>query len=155
MGLSPINSDNTLSDTNRNVENKKRKKASNNKSKKTKNARKSQPNLTAVRNQEMYKDFETDTSTTSQETKALREKFKKFKETLDSEHSTTIDPNEEKHADDLSTKIDPNAATNEDDGQRTDIGSDELSFSADRTLVISEETDIDKSCTEVYSTTND
>ena len=35
-GLSPINSDNTLTDTNINIENKKRKKASNNKSKKTK-----------------------------------------------------------------------------------------------------------------------
>ena len=62
-GLSPINSDNTLSYTNINVVNKKRKKASNNKSKKTKqNERKSQPNLTVVRNQEMYKDLQTDTS---------------------------------------------------------------------------------------------
>ena len=50
-GLSPINSDNTTTDTNISVENKRRKKALNNKSKKTKqNARKSQPNLTAVRN---------------------------------------------------------------------------------------------------------
>ena len=156
-GLSSINSDNTLTDTNINVEHKKRKKASNNKSKKTKqNARKSQPNLTAVRNQEMYKDLEMDTSTTSQETKALREKIKKFEEkTPDSELSTTIDPNEEKNADDLSTTIDLNAVTNEDNGQRTDIGSDQLSFSADRTLVMSKETDNDKSCTEVYSTTND
>ena len=104
----------------------------------------------------MYKDLEMDTSTTSQETKALREKIKKFEEkTPDSELSTTIDLNEEKNADDLSTTIDPNAVTNEDDGQRTDIGSDQLSFSADRTLVMSKETDNDKSCTEVYSTTND
>ena len=104
----------------------------------------------------MYKDLETDTSTTSQEMKALREKIKKFEEkTLDSELSTTIDPNEEKNADDLSTTIDANAVTNEDDGQRRDIGSDQLSFSADRTLVMSKETDNDKSCTEVYSTTND
>ena len=51
--------------------------------------------------------------------------------------------------------IDPNAETNEDNGQRTDIGSDHLSFSADKTLVMSKETDNDKSCTEVYSTTND
>ena len=155
-GLSPINSDNT-SDTNRNVENNKRKKASNNKSKKTKqNEKKSQPNLTAVRNQEMYKDLETDTSTTSQEMKAFREKIKKFEEkTPDSELSTTIDLNEEKKADNLSTTIDPNAVTNEDNGQRTDVGSDELSFSADRTLLMSKETDVDKSCTEVYSTTND
>ena len=128
-GLSPINSDNTLSDTNRNVENKKWKKASNNKSKRTKqNERKSQPNLTVVKNQDMYKDLEMDTSTTSQKTKALREKIKKFKEkTPDSELSTTIDLNEEKKSDNLSTTIDPNAVTNEDYGQRTDIGSDKLS----------------------------
>ena len=156
-GLSPINSDKSLTDTNINVESNKRKKASNSKSKKTKqNARRSQPNLTVVRNQEMYKDLEMDTSITSQETKVLREKIKKFKEkTPDSELSTTIDPNEEKNADELSTTIDPNALTNEDDGQRTDIGSDQLSFSADRTLVMSKESDNDKSCTEVYSTTND
>ena len=156
-GLSPINSDNTTTDTNISVENKRRKKASNNKSKKTKqNARKSQPNLTVARNQEMHKDLGTDTSTTSQETKALREKIKKFEEkTPDSELSTTIDPNEEKNADDLSTTIDPNAETNEDDAQRTDIGSDQLSFSADKTLVMSKETDNDMLCTEVYSTTND
>ena len=156
-GLSPINSDNTTTDTNISVENKRRKKTSNTKSKKTKeNARKSQPIMTAVRNQEMNKDLGTDTSTTSQETKALREKIKKFEEkTPDSQLSTTIDPNEEKNADDLSTTIDPNAETNEDDGQRTDIGSDHLSFSADKTLVMSKETDNDKSCTEVYSTTND
>ena len=68
--------------------------------------------------------------------------------------------NEEKMADDLSTTVDPNAVTNEDDGQRTDIGSGDLSFSATRTLVMSEESEIDKlckckSCTEVYSTTHD
>ena len=104
----------------------------------------------------MNKDLGTDTSTTSQEMKTLREKIKKFEEkTPDSELSITIDPNEEKNADDLSTMIDPNAETNEDDGQRTDIGSDNLSFSADKTLVMSKETDNDKSCTEVYSTTND
>ena len=156
-GLSPINSDNTTTDTNISVENKRRKKMLNNKSKKTKeNTRKSQPIMTAVRNQEMNKDLGTDTSTTSQEMKALREKIKKFKEkTPDSQLSTTIDPNEEKNDDDLSTTIDPNAETNEDDGQRTDIGSDHLSFSADKTLVMSKETDNDKSCTEVYSTTND
>ena len=112
--------------------------------------------MTAVRNQEMNKDLSTDTSTTSQKTKALREKIKKFEEkTPDSQLSTTIDPNEEDNADDLSTTIDPNAETNEDDGQRTDIGSDHLSFSADNTLVMSKETDTDKSCTEVYSTTHD
>ena len=156
-GLSPINSDKTTSDTNITVENKRRKKTLNNKSKKTKeNARKSQPIMTAVRNQEMHKDLGTDTSTTSQEMKALREKIKKFEEkTPDSQLSTTIDLNEEKNADDLSTTIDPNAETNEDNGQRTDIGSDHLSFSADKTLVMSKETDNDKSCTEVYSTTND
>ena len=104
----------------------------------------------------MNKDLGTDTSATSQETKALREKIKKFEEkTPDSQLSTTIDPNEEKNADDLSTTIDPNAETNEDDGQRTDISSDHLSFSADKTLLISKETDNDKSCTEVYSTTHD
>ena len=104
----------------------------------------------------MNKDLGTDMSTTSQETKALMETIKKFKEKIpDSEMSTTIDPNEETNADDLSTTIDPNAETNEDDGQRTDIGSENLSFSADRTLVMSKETDNDKSCTEVYSTTND
>ena len=104
----------------------------------------------------MNKELGTDTSTTSQETKALGEKIKKFKEkTPDSEMSTTIDPNEEANADDLSTTIDPNAESNVDDGQRTDIGSENLSFSADRTLEISKETDNDKSCTEVYSTTND
>ena len=156
-GLSPINSDKTTSDTNITVENKRRKKMLNNKSKKTKeNVRKSHPIMTVVRNQEMHKDLGTDTSTTSQETKALREKIKKFEEkTPDSQLSTTIDPNEEKNADDLSTTIDPNAETNEDDGQRTDIGSDHLSFSADKTLVMSKETDNDKSCTEVYATTND
>ena len=104
----------------------------------------------------MNKDLGMDTSTTSQETKALREKIKKFEEkTPDSEMSTTINPNEEMNADDLSTTIDPNAETNEDDGQRTDIGSENLSFSADKTLVMSKETDNDKSCTEVYSTSND
>ena len=156
-GLSPINSDNTTTDTNISLENKRRKKASNTKSNKTKdNARKSQPIMTAVRNQEMNKDLSTGTSTTSQETKTLREKIKKFKEkTPDSQLSTTIDPNEEDNADDLSTTIDPNAETNEDNGQRTDIGSDHLSFSADNTLVMSKETDTDKSCTEVYSTTHD
>ena len=156
-GLSPIKSDNTTSDTNISVENKRRKKTSNNKSKKTKeNARKSQPIMTAVRNQEIHKDLGMDTSTTSQEMKALREKIKKFEEkTPDSQLSTIIDPNEEKNADNLSTTIDPNAKTNEDDGQRTDIGSDHLSFSADKTLVMSKETDNDKSGTEVYSTTND
>ena len=156
-GWSPINSDNTTSDTNISVENKRRKKTSNNKSKKTKeNARKSQPIMTVVRNQEMHKGLGMDTSTTSQETKALREKIKKFEEkTPDSQLSTTIDPNEEKNADDLSTTIDPNAETNEDDGQRTDIGSDHLSFSAEETLVMSKETDNDKSCTEVYYTTNE
>ena len=61
-GLSPINSDKTTSDTNITVENKRRKKMSNNKSKKTKeNARKSQPIMTAVRNQEMHKDLGMDT----------------------------------------------------------------------------------------------
>ena len=156
-GLSPINSDNTTTDTNISLENKRRKKASNTKSNKTKdNARKSQPIMTAVRNQEMNKDLSTDTSTTSQETKALREKIKKFEEkTPDSQLSTTIDPNEEDNADDLSTTIDPNAETNVDNGQRTDISSDHLSFSADNTLVMSKETDTDKSCTEVYSTTHD
>ena len=156
-GLSPINSDNTTTDTNISVENKRRKKTSNTKSKKTKESgRKSQTIMTAVRNQEMNKDLGTDTSTTSQETKALREKIKKFEEkTPDSQLSTTIDPNEEKNVDDLSTTIDPNAETNEDDGQRTDIGSDHLSFSADKTLLMSKETDNDKSCTEMYSTTND
>ena len=156
-GLSPINSDNTTTYTNISLENKRRKKALNTKSKKTKdNARKSQPIMTVVRNQEMNKDLSTDTSTTSQEMKALREKIKKFEEkTPDSQLSTTIDPNEEENADDLSTTIDPNAEMNEDDGQRTDIGSDHLSFSADKTLVMSEETDTDKSCTEVYSTTHD
>ena len=155
-GLSPINSDNTTTDTNISVENKRRKETSNTKSKKTKeNARKSKPIMTAVRNQEMNKDLGTDTSTTSQETKALREKIKKFEEkTPDSQLSTTIDPNEEKNADNLSIMIDPNAKTNEDDGQRTGIGSDHLSFSADKTLVMSKETDNDKSCTKVYSTTN-
>ena len=156
-GLSPINSDDTTTDTNVSVDNKRRKKTSNTKGKKTKeNARKSQPNITVVRNQEMNKDLGMDTSTTSQETKALREKIKKFEEkTPDSEMSTTIDPNEEKNADDLSTTIDPNAETNEDSGQRTDIGLDNVSFSKDKTLVMSKETDNDKSCTEVYSTTND
>ena len=156
-GLSPINSDNTTTDTNISLENKRRKKASNTKSNKTKdNARKSQPIMTVVRNQEMNKDLSTDTSTTSQEIKALREKIKKFKEkTPDSQLSTTIDLNEEDNADDLSTTIDPNAETNEDNGQRTDIGSDHLSFSADNTLVMSKETDTDKSCTEVYSMTHD
>ena len=112
-GLSPINSDNTTTDTNISVENKRRKKTSNTKSKKIKeNARKSQPIMTAVRNQEMNKDLGTDTSTTSQETKALREKIKKFEEkTPDSQLSTTIDLNEEKNANDLSTTIDPNAET--------------------------------------------
>ena len=152
-GLSPINSDNTTTDTNISVENKRRKKMSNTKSKKTKESgRKSQPIMTAVRNQEMNKDLGTDTSTTSQEMKALREKIKKFEEkTPESQLSTTIDPNEEKNVDDLSTTIDPN----EDDGQRTDIGFDHLSFSADKTLLMSKETDNDKSCTEMYSTTND
>ena len=156
-GLSPINSDNTTTDTNISLENKRREKASNTKSKKTKdNARKSQPIMTAVRNQEMNKDLWTNTSTTSQETKSLREKIKKLEEkTPDSQLSTTIDPNEEDNADDLSTTIDPNAETNEDDGQRTDIGSDHLSFSPDKTLVMSKETDNDKSCIEVYSTTHD
>ena len=156
-GLSPINSDNAATDTNISVENKRRKKMSNTKSKKTKeNARKSQPVITVVRNQEMNKDLGMDTSTTSQEMKALREKIKKFEEkTSDSEMSTTIDPNEETNADDLSTMIDPNAETNKDNGQRTDIGSENLSFSADNTLVMSKETDNDKSCTEVYSTSND
>ena len=156
-GLSPINSDNTTTGTNISVENKRRKKTLNTKGKKTKeNAQKSQPNITVVRNQEMNKDLGMDTSTTSQETKALREKIKKFEEkTPDSEMSTTIDPNEEKNADNLSTTIDPNAETNEDDGQRTDIGSDNLSFSEDKTLVMSKETDNDKSCIEVYPTTND
>ena len=157
-GLSPINSDNTTIDSNISLENKRRKTASNTKSNKTKkdNARKSQPIMTAVRNQEMNKDLSTDTSTTSQETKALREKIKEFKEkTPDSQLSTTIDPNEEDNADDLSTTIDPNAETNEDNAHRTDISSDHLSFSADNTLVMSKETDTDKSCTEVYSTTHD
>ena len=104
----------------------------------------------------MNKDLGTDTSTTSQETKALREKIRKFEEKKpDSQMSTTIDPNEEMNANDLSTTIDPNAETNEDDGQRTDIGSENLSFSADKALVMSKETDNDKSCTEVYSTTNE
>ena len=157
-GLSPINSDNTTTDTIISLENKRRKKESNTKSNKTKkdNARKSQPIMTAVRNQEMNKNLSTNTSTTSQETKALREKIKKFEEkTPDSQLSTTIDPNEEDNADDLSTTIDPNVETNEDNGQRTDIGSDHLSFSADNTLVMSKETDTDKSCTEVYSMTHD
>ena len=44
---------------------------------------------------------------------------------------------------------------NEDNGQRTDIGSDHLTFSADNTLVMSKEIDTDKSCTEVYFTTHD
>ena len=94
--LSIINSDNTLSDTNKNVENKKSKKAMNNKSKKTQqNERKSQPILTVVRNQEIYKEM--DTSTTSQETKALRKKIKQFEEkTPESELPTTIDLNEER-----------------------------------------------------------
>ena len=70
-GLSPINSDNTTTDTNKSVENKRRKKMLI--TKKTKdNARKSQPVITAVRNQEINKDLGTDTSTTSQEMKALR-----------------------------------------------------------------------------------
>ena len=156
-GLSPINSDNTTTDTNTSLENKRRKKASNTKSNKTKdNARKSQPIMTMVRNQEMNKDLSTDTSTTSQEMKALREKIKKFEEkTQDSQLSTTIDLNEEDNAEDLSTTIEPNAETNEENGQRTDIGSDHLSFSTDNTLVMSKETNTDKSCTEVYSTTHD
>ena len=45
--------------------------------------------------------------------------------------------------------------TNEDDGHRTEIGSDELLFSENRTLGMPEESDVQKSCTEVYSTTND
>ena len=156
-GLSPINSDNTTNDTNKSIENKRRKKTSNTKSKKTKdNAQKSQPVIKAVRNQEINKDLGTDTSTTSQEMKALRETIRKFEEkTPESEMSTTIDPNEETNAEDLSTTIDPNAETNEDNGQRTDIGSEDLSISADKTLVMSKESDNDKSCTEVYSTTND
>ena len=118
-GLSPINSDNTTTDINISLENKRRKTASNTKSNKTKdNARKSQPIMTVVRNQEMNKDLSTDTSATSQETKALREKIKKFEEkTPDSQLSTTIDLNEEDNADDLSTMIDPNAETNEDNAQ--------------------------------------
>ena len=57
--------------------------------------------MTAVRNQEMNKDLGMDTSTTSQETKALREKIKKFEEkTPDSQLSITIDLKEEKNADD-------------------------------------------------------
>ena len=78
-GLSPINSDNTT-DTNISLENKRKNKASNTKSKKTEdNARKSQPIMTVVRNQEMNKDLSTDTSTTSQEMKSLREKIKKLR----------------------------------------------------------------------------
>ena len=81
---------------------------------------------------------------------------KKFEEkTPDSEMSTTSNPNEEMKAADLSTTIDQNAETNEDDGQRTDIGTENVSFSVDNTLVMSKETDNDKSGTEVYSTTND
>ena len=86
-GLSPINSDNTTTDSNISLENKRRKTASITKSNKTKdNARKSQPIMTVVRNQEMNKDLSTDTSTTSQETKALREKIKKFKEKTPDSH---------------------------------------------------------------------
>ena len=98
----------------------------------------------------MYKGGRTDTSTTSEETKMLRQEIKKFEEdTLDktetnSQLSTTIDPNEEKKCDDLSTTIDPNEMVNEDDAQRTDIGSNEVSAVTN---------DTDKSCTEVQSTT--
>ena len=163
-GLSPINSDTRVNDTNNNVGNKKRKKASNNKSKTvTKNERKSQSVWTAVRNQEMYKESGTETLTTSHETKVLREKIKKFEEntsentasnvqsTKDSELSTTIDPNEEKKSEDLSTTIDPNAMTIEEDGQKTDIGSEDFCLSPDMTLGMSESTNVDKSCTEVNS----
>ena len=156
-GLSPINSDKSTTDTNKCLENKRRKKTSNTKSKKSKdNAHKSQPVITVVRNQKMNKDKGTDTSTTSQEMKDFRKTIKKFEEkTPDSAMSTTSDPNEEMKAADLSTTIDPNAETNEDDGQRTDIGTENVSFSVDNTLVMSKETDNDKSGTEVYSTTND
>ena len=98
----------------------------------------------------MYKEGRTDTSTTSEETKMLRQEIKKFEEdTLDktetnSQLSTTIDPNEEKKCDNLSTTIDPNEMVNEDDAQRTDIGSNEVSAVTNGT---------DKSCTEVQSTT--
>ena len=95
--------------------------------------------------------------------KALREQIKKFKETTfektptnvgttkDSELSTTIDPNEEKKAEELLMTIDPNAMKNEEDVQRTDTGSQDLTVSLDMTLVMSQSTDVDKSCTEVNS----
>ena len=162
--LSPINSDNRLNDTNKNVGNKKRKKSSDQKSmREKKNERKSQPIWTAVRNQKRYKDIGTDTSTTSQEMKNLRQEIKKFEEmtfektptnsenTKDSELSTTIDPNEEKKVEELSMTIDPNAMMNEEDAQRTDIGSQEFYVSPNMTLVMSQSTDVDKSCTEVDS----
>ena len=75
--------------------------------------------------------------------------------TQDSELSTTIDPNEEKKEEQLSMTIDPNAMMNDKDGQRTDIGSEDVMVSADMTLVMSQLTDVDKSCTEVNSTMND
>ena len=119
--LSPINSDSTVRGTNQIVGNKRRKKSTDIRLKPDKKSdRKSQPVWTAVRNQEMFKEQGTDTSTTSEETKMLREKIKKFEEsTLDqtesnSKLSTTIDPNEEKKCDDLSTTIDPNKILNED-----------------------------------------
>ena len=111
-----------------------------------------------VRNQEMYKEGGTDTSTTSQETKMLRQQIKKFEEnTLEktetnSQLSTTIDPNENKKCDDLSMTIDPNELLNEDGAQRTDIGSCDVSVVSNGTLGISESNDADKSCTEVQST---
>ena len=123
-----------------------------------KHERKSQPVWTVVRNQEMYKEGGTDTLTTSQETKMLRQQIKKFEEnTLEktetnSQLSTTIDPNENKKCDDLSMTIDPNELLNEDDAQRTDIGSHDVSAVSNGTLGISESNDADKSCTEVQST---
>ena len=157
--LSPINSDNTLSATNKNVGNKRRKKCVDKKMMTDKkHERKSQPVWTAVRNQEMYKKVGTDTSTTSQETKMLRQQIKKFEEnTLDktetnSQLSTTVDPNENKKCEDLSTTINPNKLLNEDDAQRTDIGSHDVPAVSNGTLPISESNDVDKSCTKVQST---
>ena len=82
----------------------------------------------------MYKEGGTDTSTTSQETKMLRQQIKKFEEnTLEktetnSQLSTTIDPK----CDDLSTTIDPNELLNEDDAQRTDRSSYDVAAVSNR-----------------------
>ena len=179
--LSPINSDSTVRTTNQNVGNKRRKKSTDNRVKTEKTSkRKSQPVWTAVRNQEMYKEGRTDTSTTSEETKILRQQIKKIEEdTLDttetnSQLSTTIDPNEEKKCDDLSMTIDPNEEKKCDDLSTTidpneEKKCDDLSTTIDanemvnhddaqRTDISSNEVsavtnDTDKSCTEVQSTT--